>query len=79
MIVAAGGGCSAAWVVHASLPLVWQQAEAFNWWLALPAVVLTCASVSLRFLRWQFLLRRAGVRLPIRQSAGIFTAGLAML
>jgi SAM-dependent methyltransferase len=29
--------------------------------------------------RWQYLLRRAGVLLPMRQSAGIFVAGLAML
>ena len=78
-MLAAGGACSAAWVVHASVPLIWQQLEAFAWPLAVPAIALTLANVGLRFLRWQFLLRRAGVFLPIRQSAGIFVAGLAML
>src|SRR5436190_10587983 len=79
LVIAAGGGYSAAWVIHASVPLVWRQAQAFDWWLAPAAVALTGANVALRFLRWQFFLRRAGVFLPVRQSAGIFVAGLAML
>jgi SAM-dependent methyltransferase/uncharacterized membrane protein YbhN (UPF0104 family) len=58
---------------------VWAQARSFHWWLAVPAVALTLSNVLLRLLRWQFLLRRAGVWLPMRQSAGIFVAGLAML
>jgi SAM-dependent methyltransferase len=79
LVAAAGGGCSAAWVIHASVPLVLAQAQAFNWWLAPVAVALTLTNVGMRFLRWQFFLRRAGVRLETRRSAGIFVAGLAML
>lgn len=79
LVVAAGGACSTAWVVYASVPLLLAQASTIQWgWLAL-APLLTATSVFLRFLRWQFLLRRAGVRLPIRRSAGVFVAGLAML
>jgi glycosyltransferase 2 family protein len=79
LVVAAGGLCTVAWVIAADAGRVWQQAESFRWWLALPAVALTLANVLLRLLRWQYFLRRAGVRLPMRQSAGIFVAGLAML
>ena len=79
LVAVAGGVCTALWVMHASVPLVWQQAERFRWGYALPAVGLTMASVTLRFTRWHYLLRRLGVRLPIRTSVGIFVAGLAML
>ncbi len=79
LAVAIGGASSAAWVAHASVPLVWEQARAFSWWYAAPAAALTLASVALRFLRWQFLLRRAGLRLPVRISGAIYVAGLAML
>ncbi|MGH2352941.1 MAG: flippase-like domain-containing protein [Chloroflexota bacterium] len=79
LALAAGGACTVAWVTYADAALVWQHARTFNWWLALPAVALTLANVAVRFIRWQFFLRRAGVRLPIRESAGIFVGGLAML
>lgn len=79
LVIAAGGACSAAWMMHASLPLIWRQALAFNWWLVLPAAALTLASIGLRFIRWQFLLRRARLVLPARPSLSIFLAGLAML
>ena len=32
---------------------------------------------GLRFLRWQFMLRRAGIRVPIRPSLAVYLAGLA--
>ncbi len=42
------------------------------------AVVLSLTAIwlFLRFLRWQYLLRRAGVRIPIRASGSIYLAGL---
>ncbi len=79
LVVAIGGVCSVTWVLLAEAGLVWQQARAAVPWLALPAVALTLANVLLRLIRWQFFLRRSGIRLPMRQSAGIFVAGLAML
>src|SRR5689334_13922182 len=71
-VLAAGGAISAIWVAYANAALLLRQALAFNWWLALPAVGLTLASVALRFVRWHYLLRRYGVVLPTRRSAGIF-------
>ena len=79
LAVAAGGLCTLAWVLIADARQVWAQAQTFHWGLAIPALALTLCNVLLRLLRWQFLLRSAGVRLPMRQSAGIFVAGLAML
>jgi ubiquinone/menaquinone biosynthesis C-methylase UbiE/uncharacterized membrane protein YbhN (UPF0104 family) len=78
-IAAVGGVSTALWVAHASTSDLVSQARAFNWLLALPAVGLTCANLVCRFLRWQFLLRRAGIRLPIRESLRVYIAGLAML
>ena len=79
LALAAGGLCTLAWVLVADAGQVWAQARSFHWGLAVPAVALTLSNVLLRLLRWQFLLRRAGVWLPMRQSAGIFVAGLAMI
>ena len=79
LVVAAGGLCTVAWVLAADAALVRAQLEAFRWWLAVPAIALTLANVAVRLVRWQYLLRRAGVPLPMRRSAGIFVAGLAML
>jgi len=48
---------------------------------ARPATVLVALAATsgwlfLRFIRWQFLLRRVGVRLPIRSTLGTYIAGL---
>ncbi|HEX7123871.1 MAG TPA: lysylphosphatidylglycerol synthase domain-containing protein [Gemmatimonadaceae bacterium] len=74
--IALGAACAAAWIwwiggdvlltglrrVH---PLAFAtMLAATMWWLVV------------RFIRWQFLLRRAGVRVPIRESFGIYLAGL---
>jgi SAM-dependent methyltransferase/uncharacterized membrane protein YbhN (UPF0104 family) len=42
----------------------------------LVALAATAAWLFLRFIRWQFLLRRVGVRLPIRSTLGTYIAGL---
>jgi SAM-dependent methyltransferase len=45
--------------------------------LRLPVLVaLTLSCLGLRFVRWQYLLRRAGVRLPERESLVIYLASL---
>lgn len=38
--------------------------------------LLTLASITFRFLRWQFLLRAVNVRVPVRPSLSIYCAGL---
>lgn len=40
------------------------------------ALTATAAWLFARFIRWQFLLRRVGVRLPIRTTLGTYVAGL---
>jgi SAM-dependent methyltransferase/uncharacterized membrane protein YbhN (UPF0104 family) len=42
----------------------------------LAALAATAGWLFLRFIRWQFLLRRVGVRLPIRTTLGTYIAGL---
>ena len=51
---------------------------AFWLWLAL-ASVLTVISLTVRSLRWIFLLRRAGTRIPIRDAYIGYFAGLSLL
>jgi SAM-dependent methyltransferase/uncharacterized membrane protein YbhN (UPF0104 family) len=79
LAAAFGGATTTAWALAAGAWETLAQARAFAWWLALPAVCLTLANIGLRFVRWQFLLRRAGLRLPARESLAVFIAGPAML
>lgn len=44
--------------------------------LVLLALATTAGWLFARFIRWQFLLRRVGVRLPIRTTLGTYIAGL---
>src|SRR5688500_13710194 len=39
----------------------------------------TVGNLLLRFLRWQFLLRRAGLRLPMIPSLGVYVGSFAFL
>lgn len=51
-----------------------------TFWLRLAgACILTLASVSIRGLRWVFLLRRAETRIPIRDAFAGYFAGLSLL
>src|SRR5262245_10973540 len=49
----------------------------FFWFIA--ACGLTIVSLGLRALRWVFLLRRAGVRIPIRDATIGYCSGLTLL
>jgi ubiquinone/menaquinone biosynthesis C-methylase UbiE/uncharacterized membrane protein YbhN (UPF0104 family) len=56
----------------------WQIGASF--WIALAAAsVLTVASLMIRSLRWIFLLRRSGTRIPIRDAYIGYFAGLSLL
>jgi len=74
-------------VVVSSLLAFWgdvqatvDQLLAFNWWLVLPVLCLTCFNYFLRFLRWHFFLRRIGFRQKItwRKSGLVFLSGLPL-
>jgi SAM-dependent methyltransferase/uncharacterized membrane protein YbhN (UPF0104 family) len=45
-------------------------------WAAIAMLGLTATWLFIRFIRWQFLLRRAGARIPIRPSFGSYLAAL---
>lgn len=50
----------------------------FRWSLLLAAVALALLNYLLRFVRWQYYLRRAAIALPAKDSWTVFTVGLAM-
>jgi uncharacterized protein (TIRG00374 family) len=50
----------------------------FRWSMFLPVLVLTLLNYALRFWKWHYLLGRLGVRIPWRENAWLFLAGLAM-
>lgn len=55
------------------------QFAIFNWVYFLPVLVLTVLNYGLRFVKWHYLLRRLGVKMPLVEDAWNFTAGLAMV
>lgn len=52
--------------------------EGFGWWAFFAALGLALANYTLRFVRWQFYLRRQGVSVPLTSSALVFGAGLSL-
>jgi SAM-dependent methyltransferase/uncharacterized membrane protein YbhN (UPF0104 family) len=67
----------ALWVRFAGGPELLEGIGRMNpaYGVALAGLTLSC--VLLRFIRWQFLLRRLGVRVPTRRSLSIYLASLA--
>src|SRR5262249_58128650 len=49
------------------------------WAAAAFGALLTCASVGLRTFRWMFLLRRTGVRIPLRDASIGYLSGFSLL
>ena len=52
--------------------------EGFGWWAFFAALGLALANYSLRFVRWQFYLRRQDVSVPLASSVLVFGAGLSL-
>lgn len=50
----------------------------FAWAAAAGALALAALNYLLRFLKWELYLRRLGVRIPIRDSFGIFLSGFSL-
>ncbi|HEV2124516.1 MAG TPA: lysylphosphatidylglycerol synthase domain-containing protein [Chloroflexota bacterium] len=78
-VIAATGVVSALWFVHANLAALAVLVRHLSWWAILPAVALTCLGAALRFLRWHYFLRRAGIVVPTRESGAVFAASQALL
>ncbi len=65
--------------VLADLEKVGSALETFDWWLLVPVCGLTLLNYALRFVKWNYLIRRLGVDMPLGEDAWNFTAGLAMV
>lgn len=77
MLLVLGLAVVALWVRFAGGPELIEGIGRLHPVYALVLVGLTAASVLLRFVRWQFLLRRLHVRVPTRRSLSIYLASLA--
>jgi len=62
----------------AGLPAVAGELSRFRLPLLLPIFALSLVNYVLRFAKWEYLLRRLGVKVGRKENASIFAAGLAM-
>lgn len=76
--VAAVGVATTVAVLTAAGPRLERVPSAF-WFAAAGGAAATCASLALRTLRWIFLLRRAGARVPLRDACIGYLSGLSLL
>lgn len=56
-----------------------QAVLAFDHGMTLPILGLVLVNIALRFSRWQFLLRKAGIRIPARTSLTLYIATLGLI
>lgn len=68
----------AAFGFYADLSELHKSLARFDWWFLPPALALVVASYALRFVRWEYYLRRVGVALARGESASIFLSGFVM-
>lgn len=71
----------AVWVgfaIYADLQSLTGHLESFAWWRIGPVIGLTLLAYGLRFLKWHYLLGKAGVRVPSGRSGLVFLAGFSM-
>src|SRR3990172_10506509 len=80
LVVAAalGGAVTVALALSASLPATLDALGRFQWSLGPVVVGATLVNYALRFLKWNFYLRRLAVPLSRRQSLLVFLAGFTM-
>ena len=64
--------------LSAELPKVLEALETFRWILLVPILLLSFANYFVRFLRWEYYLRRLDIRVHWKESFTIFMAGLSM-
>jgi ubiquinone/menaquinone biosynthesis C-methylase UbiE/uncharacterized membrane protein YbhN (UPF0104 family) len=72
-------GIAATLILFANLDAYPEPPDARFWRALLTASVLTFVSISIRSLRWVFLLRRAETRIPIRDAYIGYFSGLSLL
>ena len=64
--------------LYADLGELLKAFESFKWQMLPAALALVCLSYGLRYLRWEFLLRRIDIRIAALPSILIFLSGLMM-
>lgn len=64
--------------LYAEVPKVLGHLEAFRWVLIFPILGLSLSNYLVRFVRWEYYLRRLEIRVKLKESFTIFMAGLAM-
>lgn len=65
--------------VWAGFDEVGESLAKFDWPIYIPVLLLTLLNYGLRFWKWQYLLGRLGVRIPLAENLVIFASGLAMV
>ena len=73
----AGAVIVAIWVRYAGGPALLDAMRQLGPAHGVALLAITASCVFLRFLRWQYLLRRLGIRVPTRPSLSIYLASLA--
>ncbi len=64
--------------LYAEVPRVLEHLRGFRWWLVFPILLLSLANYLIRFVRWEYYLRKLEVRVALGTSLAIFLSGLAM-
>jgi uncharacterized protein (TIRG00374 family) len=76
--LALGAAVIVGFSLYADLSKLSDHLHAFSWALLLPVLGLTLTNYALRFAKWHFLLRRAGVVVPLQISLLVFLSGFSM-
>jgi len=78
LAVAAGALFYVGFACYTGLPKVVDSLRTYAWSTAVGALALAALNYLFRFLKWELYLRRLGVRIPIRDSFGIFLSGFSL-
>jgi uncharacterized protein (TIRG00374 family) len=65
--------------VYAEFGSLVEALTTFDWWLLPVVLALTLTNQAIRFVKWEYLLRRIDVRLPPLASLHIYGSGLIMI
>jgi len=79
LAIAFGAVSYLAFSVIAGFGEVREALSQFSWWAFIPVILLTLLNYGLRFGKWHYLIGRLGVKMPIKEDAWNFIAGLSMV
>ncbi|MHB1326351.1 MAG: lysylphosphatidylglycerol synthase domain-containing protein, partial [Thermoleophilia bacterium] len=64
--------------IYADFDNLLQAFQGFTWYLLPLALAFTCVNYLVRFIKWEYLIRVIGIRIPAIPSFVIFISGLTM-